>query len=557
MFQPLGELMKLATEIESTSVGLNPQMQNLVDEALQQGLPAVFNLDALKSNAEQEEIEKKEFSKQLEQELKEDFPELNLPEELGERLNTELQCGNELFFQIPSQITHELRSRISNLLGNSEFVPGRLHNLIDNALRPYTENLIPGLVYNSISGSLADNYNWCDFSISVLGCECDQARWQVSMDILQTCGDVYPFENTCYVCDRPTKISLDENQRVHAWGEPAIEYPDGFQIHAYHGTLFPDKYTAVPPSQWQPQWYQEEPENRLRQALIEALPPEQLQVNWLLEEENTILRRLLVDKIGYDRVLHELNINDDLHLLSQATQDHSESSFWVAYSILQNRIEPKIQQVIERWQTLGSGFSELRKMLLIDSLERILNWLKSNVPEYEDDFLPGLTHGEIEEKVKDLPFKLPQEVYDLYQWRNGSASESGIFLYLHHSPLERALENSEFTNYPEGIDIRIEDNDPPYLFPVFEFEGEYFAVQGDVAEAETSLVFHIGSEGGTSLVFNSLTTMMLSIAESYESGVYICQPENNYMNWEDMKKSGEIRLKYNPGTVKQIYSEGG
>jgi hypothetical protein len=51
--------------------------------------------------------------------------------------------------------------------------------------------------------------------------------------------------------------------------------------------------------------------------------------------------------------------------------------------------------------------------------------------------------------------------------------------------------------------------------------------------------------------------MMMTIAESYEKGVYIYNPEYNSVDWEDMEKSKQIRLKYNLGTAKQIYGDGG
>ncbi|TYQ31140.1 SMI1/KNR4 family protein [Pseudanabaena sp. UWO310] len=560
IFQELGDFHKQATDLAKESSELNPKMQMSVDEVLQESFPEVFNLDELESNVEQWQKERKEASQQFQQELKESFPEFELPEEFGEGLNTALDYHNKVQSEILRQITHEQRSYISELLGNrSTFKPRILYNLIDKAIRPYSENLAPRLVYNAISNiSCADNYNWFDFSISVLGCDCDLEWWQSSVDIMQNCGYVYPFENICYVCDRPSKILFDENGLAHALGEPAIEYRDGFKIFVCHGTLFTEKYISVPISQWQPQWYIEEKESRLREALIEVLPSDQLQVEWLLAEENTNLRQLLTNKIGHERILNDIKINDDLNILSQSLQDNSASSFWVAYAILKNQLEPKIQKVIEKWKISRGTFRELLQMLLIDSLERILAWQNQNVPDYEDDFQQGLTYEEIEEKVKDLPFKLPREFYHLYQWRNGSSRESGIFLYLYHCPIEQALEYNEYINYPESIGMRIEDNCSPYLFPLFDFDGEYFAIQGIANEVETSFVCHIGADGGgEKLIFNSLTTMMMAIAESYESGVYIYEPEYNSVSWEDMEKSGQIRLKYNIGTAKRIYGEGG
>lgn len=70
--------------------------------------------------------------------------------------------------------------------------------------------------------------------------------------------------------------------------------------------------------------------------------------------------------------------------------------------------------------------------LLTKALERILEWLEKYRP-YDVSFLqPGLSKAEIEVITKDLPFKLPQEVCELYQWKNGTTKgneywEFGLF----------------------------------------------------------------------------------------------------------------------------------
>ena len=480
--------------------------------------------------------------------------EFEFPEDLGKCLNIKLVCSNELFFTF-HRTDDELNQSIRNVLNDACINRNGLNYLIEDAIRPFIQNLVPNLIHNSISASSsADNYRWFDVRITLLGAECDRERWENSVDILQTCGTVYPFEKICFVCDRPTKLLFDDNGLIHALGEPAIAYADGFQIFAYHGKLMSGRYTAIPLSQWESQWYEDESDSRLKQALIEVLPPDQLKSEWLLEEENAILQQNLLNKIGYTRILNELKIVDDLNILSQALKNGSSSGLRVAWAILQNRTEPKIQSVIEKWRVTGGGFSELRKMIMLDSLDRILDWYKSNVPNYIDDFLPGLTYEQIADQVKDLPFKLPQEVYDLYQWRNGNTSQLVVFIYHYFSPLEEALEMDQ-NDPPDMVDIRTDSLYPPYLFTVFEFEGEYFAIEVSTDQTETALLFHIGADGGgETLVFNSLTTMIMAIAQSYESGVYRYDPENERVDWEDEEKSRTIRLKYNVATTKQFYT---
>ena len=117
--------------------------------------------------------------------------------------------------------------------------------------------------------------------------------------------------------------------------------------------------------------------------------------------------------------------------------------------------------------------------VITESLDRILNWLQQHKPEYALLFLPGLSLEEIEEKVKVLPFRLPSEVYELYQWRNGTKSEESIFVYHYFWDLDTAV---ELSTIKDGLNdslhrlIRVKYGEPTYVFPIFEFENEYFAV---------------------------------------------------------------------------------
>lgn len=37
---------------------------------------------------------------------------------------------------------------------------------------------------------------------------------------------------------------------------------------------------------------------------------------------------------------------------------------------------------------------------------------------------PGLTRQEIDEQLKDIPYTIPEELYQLYEWRNGMSKKS-------------------------------------------------------------------------------------------------------------------------------------
>jgi hypothetical protein len=120
-----------------------------------------------------------------------------------------------------------------------------------------------------------------DYCYSVLECDRDDKKWSALQSLVLDCGWVFPFENICFVCDRPTKLSFDEENRLHAEGEAALQFADGYRIYSYHGVTLPEKYGAIHPHNWR--------------------------ASWLLEEENAELKRVLIQGISYGRICQELD----------------------------------------------------------------------------------------------------------------------------------------------------------------------------------------------------------------------------------------------------------
>ena len=100
-------------------------------------------------------------------------------------------------------------------------------------------------------------------------------------------GWVMPYENICFVSERPEYVKLDENQRLHSEAGPAIRYSDGFEIYAWHGTQFPKEWIKTKPS--------------ASDALY-----------W----HNIEQRRVACEMVGWDKILNQLDAvtidkNDD------------------------------------------------------------------------------------------------------------------------------------------------------------------------------------------------------------------------------------------------------
>ena len=119
--------------------------------------------------------------------------------------------------------------------------------------------------------------------ISSLGVNISQKAQEILRSqklLFEHCGFIFPFEKICAVSDRPRHLRFDSQNRLHAEGEPAIEFADGWKIYFYHGVRLPEEYGQLHPNQWQSQW--------------------------LLAEENAEVRRVLIEGIGYDRICQEL-----------------------------------------------------------------------------------------------------------------------------------------------------------------------------------------------------------------------------------------------------------
>ena len=123
---------------------------------------------------------------------------------------------------------------------------------------------------------------------------------------------------------------------------------------------------------------------------------------------------------------------------------------------------------------------------LTNALNRILNWFESNKPSTIESLQAGLTIEEIDEKVKDLPFRLTQEVYELYQWRIGI-----IYEVIEFFPGYRFLPLEESSEYSKNVSEHIDSFLPFGWFPLFQFEGQMISVICAEEKIKDSLILDI------------------------------------------------------------------
>lgn len=181
---------------------------------------------------------------------------------LREQLN---RSWNHLHQQLVNPL-FQIRRQIERQLWEQTLTQENIQ-LREQMLQLFSKALNPGIWASACS--------WYDFCISALNLSDGSNNWEVSQSIAKHCGWIFPFEKISIICERPIKISCDPQNRLHAEGEPAIQFSDGFNVYLFQGVWLPQKY-RMHPQKWQP--------------------------HWILEESNAELRRVLIQGIGYERI---------------------------------------------------------------------------------------------------------------------------------------------------------------------------------------------------------------------------------------------------------------
>ncbi len=200
--------------------------------------------------------------------------------------------------------------------------------------------------------------------------------------------------------------------------------------------------------------------------------------------------------------------------------------------------------------------------VLTDSLNQIMQWLEKNRPDYAASFLPGLSDAEIREKLVNVELELPEEIYELYRWRNGVEDgedlKSVVYPSMVYMPLDEAieyhlgiveidiLEHEDLPSIFELLDAnQVDIYSDTHLFPFLRSNCDFCAVLLSGEQQRHSPIIDISGELDLKMIFRSLTTMMQTLAEYLETGAHYLG-EEDYLNGDE-EKMLPIFQKYNPG----------
>ncbi len=184
---------------------------------------------------------------------------------------------------------------------------------------------------------------------------------------------------------------------------------------------------------------------------------------------------------------------------------------------------------------------------IADGLDRVVQVMSKKGFPFADSLKPGLPEHEIADKVAHLPFRLPREVYELYQWRNGQSQECPVHLFRDQRflSLDEALDDYQmiqtyFVPALGGVDVGV---DLTTCFPFAGFEGANYVVscRGQTLIEGCELPI-ISVFEGVEVHFLSFAALIDTIAAWYEAGAHrVDAPSVDHVL--------ELRIwkQYNPG----------
>jgi hypothetical protein len=66
------------------------------------------------------------------------------------------------------------------------------------------------------------------------------------MELAQSAGWALPYTKVCFVSERHNILRLDAQNRLHCEDGPAVAYPDGWGVYAWHGVRVPEALIMQP-----------------------------------------------------------------------------------------------------------------------------------------------------------------------------------------------------------------------------------------------------------------------------------------------------------------------
>jgi hypothetical protein len=108
-------------------------------------------------------------------------------------------------------------------------------------------------------------------------------QWKEWIALARSVHGFWAFDGICFITDRPTKIAVDDQNRLHCEDGPALEYADGYCLYSWHGVRV----------DWD------------KAHILEK--PETINIKEIEKETNAEVRRVMTTRYGQERYLIDSN----------------------------------------------------------------------------------------------------------------------------------------------------------------------------------------------------------------------------------------------------------
>lgn len=184
---------------------------------------------------------------------------------------------------------------------------------------------------------------------------------------------------------------------------------------------------------------------------------------------------------------------------------------------------------------------------MIDELDRILGHLDRLGRATPGLIRPGLAPEEVDAHEARLPFLLPEEVRQLFLWRDGTVVEEGDQL-----DVLQFFPGFYFPSLDEAVTVFDERRDAPQWepgwFPVFmDGAGDFYLAvcESDRRKATTEIVGFLHGEPEQVVEYESLDAMTKVIEACYAEGAFFVDADGTLEMDDDLHR--QIANRFNPG----------
>jgi hypothetical protein len=169
-------------------------------------------------------------------------------------------AANEMAEQ-RDKYTDQLSSSIYTSLHRLLIRRTREYLICEENIRDKIKNVLPGVKFQKKSdGSSINPFDllpavsvqfWA-FEASFLDLACSfgcyfapgfpllQEKWEALQLLVTHCGFIVPFQDICFVSDRPTELIFKDDFILHAVDQPAVVFSDGYKIYVENGAYLSD-----------------------------------------------------------------------------------------------------------------------------------------------------------------------------------------------------------------------------------------------------------------------------------------------------------------------------